>query len=113
MSPEPFDLNLRHLRALPAIMRHGSINAAAEEVSLSQPALTQGLAKLERQLGTTLFVRRFDGMAATDAGPWSCRFGAALMCALIAQQGGQRRLQSGFNARIDLRIFGVYAAVTA
>ncbi|GAA4818022.1 LysR family transcriptional regulator [Sphingosinicella ginsenosidimutans] len=68
MSPEPFDLNLRHLRALPAIMRHGSINAAAEEVSLSQPALTQGLAKLERQLGTTLFVRRFDGMAATDAG---------------------------------------------
>jgi DNA-binding transcriptional LysR family regulator len=65
---EPFDLNLRHLRALPAITASGSVRAAAEAVSLSQPALTQGLAKLERQLGVTLFDRRSDGMAATEGG---------------------------------------------
>ena len=40
----PFDLNIRHLRAISAIVRHGSMSAAAEAVSLSQPALTQGLA---------------------------------------------------------------------
>ncbi|WP_404366939.1 LysR family transcriptional regulator [Sphingomonas sp. MMS24-J45] len=63
-----FDLNLRHLRALSAIVAHGSMNAAAQAVNLSQPALTQGLAKLERQLGTALFVRRPDGVTPTEAG---------------------------------------------
>ena len=50
MSTDPFDLNLRHLRALLAIREHGGITAAADAVSLSQPALTQGLAKLEHSL---------------------------------------------------------------
>ncbi|MEI9927381.1 MAG: LysR family transcriptional regulator [Sphingomonas sp.] len=65
---QPFDVNLRHLRALEAIMAEGSMSAAAEAVSLSQPALTQGLAKLERQIGTALFDRRPDGMSPTQAG---------------------------------------------
>lgn len=65
---DPFELNLRHLRALSAIATGGSVRAAAEAISLSQPALTQGLAKLERRLGTPLFERRPDGMLATPAG---------------------------------------------
>lgn len=64
----PFDLNLRHLRALLAIEEHGSITAAADIVSLSQPALTQGLSKLERQFGYTLFERRSGGMVPTPMG---------------------------------------------
>jgi DNA-binding transcriptional LysR family regulator len=64
----PFELNLRHLRAVSAIARHGSMSAAAEAVNLSQPALTQGLAKLEGQLAVTLFDRRSDGMTATVEG---------------------------------------------
>lgn len=66
--PEPFDLNLRHLRAVVAIIDHGSLNAAAAAVSLSQPALTQGLSKLERQLATNLFDRRPHGIRPTVAG---------------------------------------------
>jgi LysR family transcriptional regulator of gallate degradation len=65
---EPFDLNLRHLRALDSIRTRGSMSAAAEAVSLSQPALTLGLAKLEKQIGTPLFQRRPDGMTATTEG---------------------------------------------
>lgn len=65
---QPFDLNLRHLRALDAIVTRGSMSAAAEAVSLSQPALTQGLAKLERQLEAALFERRPDGMTPTREG---------------------------------------------
>jgi LysR family transcriptional regulator, regulator for genes of the gallate degradation pathway len=60
-------LNLRHLAALAATVRLGSLSAAAQAVNLSQPALTQGLAKLERQIGQMLFERRPDGMAATPA----------------------------------------------
>ena len=64
----PFDLNLRHLRALDAIVQHGSMRAAAEAVGLSQPALTQGLARLERQLRIALFARRPHGVVPTAAG---------------------------------------------
>ena len=63
-----FDLNLRHLRALSAIITHGSMSAAAEAVGLSQPALTQGLAKMERSIGVDLFERRSDGVSPTPAG---------------------------------------------
>ncbi|WP_314716445.1 LysR family transcriptional regulator [Sphingobium yanoikuyae] len=68
MATDPFDLNLRHLRALLAIREHGSITAAADVVSLSQPALTQGLAKLERQFGYSFFERRSGGMVPTAMG---------------------------------------------
>jgi LysR family transcriptional regulator of gallate degradation len=68
MTVEPFDLNLRHLRALLAIQETGSITAAADVVSLSQPALTQGLAKLEKQIGYVLFERRSEGMVTTPVG---------------------------------------------
>jgi len=64
----PFDLNLRHLRGVAAIVRAGSVSAAAQLVSLSQPALTQGVAKLEAQLSTPLFTRQAGGMEATEAG---------------------------------------------
>lgn len=68
MATDPFDLNLRHLRALLAIREHGTITAAADVVNLSQPALTQGLAKLERQFGYTFFERRSGGMVPTPMG---------------------------------------------
>ena len=64
----PFDLNLRHLRALSAVAGRGSLSRAAEAVGLSQPALTQGLGKLERQLEVALFDRRPDGVLPTAAG---------------------------------------------
>jgi LysR family transcriptional regulator, regulator for genes of the gallate degradation pathway len=62
-----WSLNLRHLATLSATVQLGSLSAAAQAVHLTQPALTQGLAKLERQLGQSLFERRPDGMAATQA----------------------------------------------
>jgi LysR family transcriptional regulator, regulator for genes of the gallate degradation pathway len=64
----PFDLNLRHLRALVSVVALRSLNRAAETAGLSQPALTQGLAKLERQLGVLLFDRHSGGVEPTLAG---------------------------------------------
>lgn len=60
-------LNLRHLRAALHVATLGSISAAAQAVALTQPAVTQGLARLERQLGHSLFDRRTDGMSPTPA----------------------------------------------
>lgn len=62
-----WQLNLRHLGAAAAICRLGSVSAAAEAVSLTQPAITQALRKLEAQIGMALFERRPDGMEPTEA----------------------------------------------
>lgn len=61
-------LNLRHLHAVERIARLGTVNAAADAVSLSQPATTQALSRLEDALGLPLFERRHDGMIPTRAG---------------------------------------------
>lgn len=65
---KPFDLNLRHLRALSEAAAKRSLNRASEAVGLSQPALTQGLGKIERQLGVRLFERYSNGVEPTAAG---------------------------------------------
>lgn len=59
-------LNLRHLRAVAAIMQSGTVSAAARTVNISQPAITQGLSKLETQLGAVLFNRQPEGMQPTE-----------------------------------------------
>jgi molybdate transport repressor ModE-like protein len=68
MMVSPFDLNFRHLRALDAIAECGNVSGAAQIAGLSQPALTQGLAKLEAQFGATLFDRRPQGVQPTEIG---------------------------------------------
>ena len=65
---EPYNLNLRHLDGAVAVAALGGIGSAATSVNLSQPALTQALAKLERLLGQTLFHRQHGGTKATEAG---------------------------------------------
>lgn len=66
MSREP-ELNLRHLYAAAVVASMGGISVAAPQVNLSQPALTQAIARLEAQLGQPLFERQPGGMAPTEA----------------------------------------------
>jgi len=94
---DPFDLNLRHLRALSAIIARGSMSAAAEAVNLSQPALAQGLRKLEGQLGTTLFARHSSGASPTAAGlAMAARADAALAHLALAAREATRRAARTF-----------------
>lgn len=61
-------LNLRHLRAFCEVAACGSVSRAAEQVHLSQPAVTQAVAKLETQLETQLFDRTHAGFRTTEPG---------------------------------------------
>src|SRR5438874_140897 len=56
------------LRSFLAVARTGNLSAAARELSVSQPALTKSVRKLEQQVGVTLFDRRARGMALTPSG---------------------------------------------
>lgn len=60
--------NLRHLLAFREVCDCKGISAAAARVHLSQPAVTQAIAGLERRLELTLFDRRPDGMFVTAHG---------------------------------------------
>ena len=62
-----WDFNLRHMAAIAQIAELGTMGAAARAVNLTQPALTQALARVESQLGLQLFERRHDGMVPTPA----------------------------------------------
>lgn len=62
------DINLRHFEAVAAAARLGSISAAAQALNLSQPAITQAVAKVEAQLGHALFERQPGGVTSTRAG---------------------------------------------
>lgn len=95
---KPFELNLRHLRALGDLVKLRSLNRAAEAAGLSQPALTQGLGKLERQLGTLLFERHSGGVTPTAAGTALADRAARAFAELAAAaRRPQRRGVRGFS----------------
>lgn len=59
-------------RAVAAIIRTGSFEAAARELSVTPSAISQRVRTLEERLGTVL-VRRGQPCTATQAGDWLCR----------------------------------------
>ncbi|MDT0509067.1 LysR family transcriptional regulator [Novosphingobium sp. MMS21-SN21R] len=59
-------VNIRHIAAFAATVRHGSVTRAARAVNLTQPALTQAISRLEEHLGCTLFIRGSSGMSPTE-----------------------------------------------
>ena len=60
--------NLRRLVMFDAVMRTGSTGAAARQLGLSQPAVSDALSKLEAETGTRLLERGAAGSIGTEAG---------------------------------------------
>jgi DNA-binding transcriptional LysR family regulator len=60
--------NLRHLRVLLSVHAEGSATRAAQACRLSQPAVTQAIARLETAAGQPLFRRMPTGLAPMPAG---------------------------------------------
>ncbi|WP_134663440.1 MULTISPECIES: LysR family transcriptional regulator [unclassified Amycolatopsis] len=62
------ELELKHLRHLQAIAKAGSLNRAATELVLPQPALSRELRRIEELLGRALFERARAGVRPTPFG---------------------------------------------
>ncbi len=60
--------NLRHLQGFLAVAEGRTLTAASTRVNLSQPALSQAVAGLERGLGLPLFRRHAAGLVLTEPG---------------------------------------------
>lgn len=61
-------VHMNGLRALEAVGRLGSLQAASEELGVSIGAISQQVIKTERQLGHTIFERTGRGLVATEIG---------------------------------------------
>jgi len=66
-SAEP---SLNHLKLFEVTARHGSFTRAAEELGISQPAVSHAIRQLETDLGVPLFERKHKGVQTTAAGQY-------------------------------------------
>ncbi len=101
--------NIRHLRAFSEVAARGSISEASERIFLSQPAISQALAKLEQRVGVELFERRSDGMHLTEAG---AVFLDRVNRALALLRGGAREAARGGPAGERRRGAGLEQSMT-
>jgi len=76
------NLSLRQLRVFEAVARHLSYTRAAEQLHLSQPAVSMQVRQLEEEIGLSLFERLGKGVTLTEAGrevfDYSCTIGRTL-----------------------------------
>jgi molybdate transport repressor ModE-like protein len=97
-------LDLKRLSVLREVARQGSFSAAAEELYLSQSAVSQQVATLEREVGMRLLERARGGARLTDAGKvlvahaeaaiTRLREAESELAALAGLEGGELRLAS-------------------
>jgi DNA-binding transcriptional LysR family regulator len=97
-------LDVRRMRVLREVISSGSFSAAAEALHLSQSAVSQQIAVLEREVGMPLLERTSEGPKLTPAGEALMEHGDAVIARLeeaereLAQiaglEGGRLRLAS-------------------
>jgi DNA-binding transcriptional LysR family regulator len=103
------------LRAFAALARRGSFSSAAEELVISQPAVSKHVAELEAELGTQLVIRGPRRIRLTPAGEFVADH-VERAEALVAQAArGARSLAGAETGRLAIATSGtgMYLAVDA
>jgi DNA-binding transcriptional LysR family regulator len=105
-------LDVRRMRVLREVAVRGSFSAAAEALSFTQSAISQQIAALERETGTTLVQRNARGIRLTEAGEALVRHAEAILArlgeaeaeleAIAGLRGGRLRLASFESAAATL-----------
>ncbi|MEO3852365.1 LysR family transcriptional regulator [Streptomyces sp. B8F3] len=76
----------RHLRVLRAVAATGSFSAAARELGLTQPAVSQQMKALEQTAATPLLVRAGRELRLTEAGEALVRHAGGILAGLAAAE---------------------------
>lgn len=91
-----------HLSIIREVDRHGSLTAAANQLHLTQPALSHAIRKLEEQLGVDVWHREGRSLRPTQAGEWLLAVANRLLPQLAHAE--ERLLQFAQGERGTLRI---------
>jgi DNA-binding transcriptional LysR family regulator len=94
-------LNRRLLHFLTAF-EGGNINRAAEDLGISQPALSMSLRQLEGDLGAELFVRQARGVIPTEAGEVLYRYAISMRNGARLAEEEIAAIGSGMLSRLRL-----------
>ena len=97
-------LDIRHLRHAVEVADRGNFSRAAERLGIAQPALSQQILKVEREIGFDLFTRHPRGATVTPAGAAFVEdaraavsaFDDAVERAALRARGGTGQLTVGF-----------------
>ena len=68
MISPPVSITLTQLRSFLAVVRSGSVTAAADELVVTQPSVSAAITALAREVGTPLLERDGRGVRPTPAG---------------------------------------------
>jgi LysR family transcriptional regulator, glycine cleavage system transcriptional activator len=96
---------LAWFRAFEAAARHLNMTAAAQELGLTQPAVSQQINLLEHRFDMTLFERRPRGLALTDAG-------RRLLPQVSESINGLTRLIAEFDTRQETNRLSIAASAS-
>jgi DNA-binding transcriptional LysR family regulator len=94
-------MDRRSLEYFRAVAELGSISAAAARMSVTQPAVSKQIARLEEQLAMRLFHRTTHGMALTPAGEALQALGGDLLTRFERAEG---TLRSRFSGMPEFRV---------
>ncbi|MEU4325221.1 LysR family transcriptional regulator [Nonomuraea dietziae] len=98
-------LDLWSLRVLLEVGRHGSFSAAAEALSMTQPAVSRQIATLERRTGVRLFHRRPRGVQPTEAGLAAMEQAAAVVDGMSLFETRLRAFAAAESGRVRVAAF--------
>src|SRR5919197_2820580 len=98
-------LDVRRMRVLREVAVRGSFSAAAEALSFTQSAVSQQIAALEREAGTTLVQRSARGVKLTDAGEAVVRHAEAIMARLAEAEAELEAIAGLRGGRLGLAAF--------
>src|SRR3954469_3391723 len=101
----------RRLLTFRAVAHERSFSAAARELALTQPAVSQQVAALERELGVRLLDREPGGLRLTPAG--NVLLAHADVIAARLEQAGAQLSELAREARVRLRIGAFPSALAA
>lgn len=94
-------MEIRQLRYFVAVARHRNFTRAAEELNLAQPALSQQIAALERELSVTLLERK-PSVRLTDAGVQLLAFAHRILAEVQAATEEMGAYAGGLRGRVVL-----------
>jgi DNA-binding transcriptional LysR family regulator len=101
-------VTLTQLVAFLAVVRRGSVTAAAEELVVTQPSVSAAVAALERELGVALTERAGRTLRPTPAGAAYAPYAADVLGLL--EQGARAAREAADRGRRTLRISAVTTA---
>lgn len=96
-------LELRHYRMFATVAETGSFTAAARALATSQPAVSRGVAAIERRLGTQLVVRTTRALSLTPAGRTLAAEARHVLDAAAAAESRTIRAANGHSLVLALK----------